>query len=119
MSRPSLYILDGVFGSIVHSVIDKAQNKVAGIVRNICDIAEYFLQTFVKKPLIGIFLYLDEVGHLHYLIDFRKAHACVSSEFYWFDIHHRAYHSPFAKLFQTPTAKIKGIDKLQPGGRLL
>ena len=41
-----------VFRGVIHSVTDEAQHKVAGIVRNVGDIAEHFFQALVEKPLV-------------------------------------------------------------------
>ena len=47
-----LALFYGVFRGVIHSVTDEAQHKVAGIVRNVGDIAEHFFQALVEKPLV-------------------------------------------------------------------
>ena len=86
---PLLALLNGVLGLGVQAIVDELQNQVAGIVLNGRDVTKHLFQTLIQKPLVRIFLHLNEVGHLNNLINAGKAHALGFSELYGLDLHHK------------------------------
>ena len=46
-------------------------------------IIENFLETLFQKPIIGILLYLNKVGHIKNFFSMRIAHADAFSGFNW------------------------------------
>ena len=81
-------------------IINEVQNKVAGIIRDGRNIAENFLQSLFKEPLIRVLLYLNEVWHIKHLIDFGKTHADIFAEldrFYVYQIAHSIH--PYLRRF--------------------
>lgn len=61
-------------GTIEHKIF-KLKAQGTAVVGNGRDIIKSFLQSFVKKPLIRILLYLKQIGHLQDLFLPRIAHA--------------------------------------------
>ena len=78
----------GVFGLVVHTVIDEFKNPVACIVGDVGYIPEYFLKTFFEEPSIRVLLDLNKVRHFHNLIDFAKASASSFALRHWRNFHH-------------------------------
>ena len=72
-----------------HTVADKIQHKITGVIRNLRNIAEDLLEPLVQEPLVGILLHLDEIGHLHDLVDPPEAHAGIVAKLNRFHFHHR------------------------------
>ena len=80
--------LDGVFGLGIQAVVDEIQHKVAGIILDGGNIAEDLFQALFQKPVVRVFLHLDEVRHVDDFIDARKAHALGFAKLYGLDFHH-------------------------------
>ena len=90
IGRIALFALrNGIFRLIVHTVADKIQHKITGVIRNLRNIAEDLLEPLVQEPLVGILLHLDEIGHLHDLVDPPEAHAGIVAKLNRFHFHHR------------------------------
>ena len=68
-----LALLLGVLGLLVHGIVDEAQLKITGIVGNGVGIPEHLAQAGLQKPLIALFLDLQQVGHVLDLFVSRKA----------------------------------------------
>ncbi len=90
---PLLTFLNGVLGLAVQAIIHKAQRQITGVILNSADIVENLSQAFVQKPLVRIFLNLDQVRHLDDFVDVGKAHPLGFAEFYGLDFHHKINHS--------------------------
>ena len=73
----------------VKGVINKIKNEVVLVIGDTRHVLEYFLKTFIKKPLVGGFLNFNKVGHIDYFVDFTKAHSLGVAKLYGFDIYHR------------------------------
>ena len=73
-----LALLFGVLRCVVHGIVDEAQLQVAGIVRDGIHILEDFLQAGIQEPLIGTFLNLQQIRHVH---DFRCAGKALAKRF--------------------------------------
>jgi hypothetical protein len=97
---PHLAFLHGIFRIFVQTIIHELQYQIAGVVGDRGRIVEYLFQPFFQEPLVRVFLNFDEVGHFQDLIDLRKAHTGVVSQFYRFNVHHPRsllfpkFHSP-------------------------
>ena len=90
IGRIALFALrNSIFRLIVHTVADKIQHKITGVIRDLRNIAEDLLEPFVQEPLVGILLHLDEIGHLHNLVDPPEAHAGIVAKLNRFHFHHR------------------------------
>ncbi len=75
-SIPLLALLNRIFYIILAQLkIHKLKAQGTAVVGNGRDIIKSFLQSFVKKPLIRILLYLKQIGHLQDLFLPRIAHA--------------------------------------------
>ena len=59
-----LALLNGVLGGIVHGEADEGQLQVARVVGDGVHIVEHLLEARLQEPFIGLFLDLQEVGHL-------------------------------------------------------
>ena len=70
-----LALRHAVLGRIVQSIVQKSQLKVARVVGDDSDIAEDLFEALFNKPLVGLFLNLDEIRHLQNFIYFRKTSA--------------------------------------------
>ena len=81
-----LALLLGVLGLFVHGIADEAQLQIAGIVRDGFDLVEDLLQPLFQKPLIGIFLDLQQMRHL---LNFRCARKTLSQRF---SVHNVLWH---------------------------
>ena len=68
-----LALLLGVLGLLVHRVVDEAQLQIAGVVGDGIYILEHLAQSRFKEPLVGAFLDLQEVWHIHDLLGAGKA----------------------------------------------
>ena len=77
-----------VLGLALHSVIDKAENKIVGVVGDIRYISQYFLKTGFKEPSVRVFLHLNQVRHLHNFLNLTEAFAGVGAEFDVGNIYH-------------------------------
>jgi len=97
---PFLALLNRVFRSFVQPVIDKLQHQVARVIGDGRNVAKHLFEALVQKPVVGILLDLDQVGHVEDFIDLRKAHARRFAQLYRFDIHHSPDHSCFPFSFQ-------------------
>ncbi len=64
-----LALLNRVLWLIVEVIVDKIQNQVVLIVGNGGNILKDFLQPFIQKLLVRIFLNLNQVRHLKHFID--------------------------------------------------
>ena len=62
--------------------VDKFQTELSAIVCDWRNVVEYFLQSFVKKPLVGIFLDFNQIGHFQDFFLSLVAHAHAFSSFY-------------------------------------
>ncbi len=69
-----LALLNGVFGFLIHCIVNELKNQVASKVGDFSDVSENLFETDVQEPLVGIFLDFNEVGHFHDLIDRGKVH---------------------------------------------
>ena len=67
-SIPLLALFDGILGLIFHGVIQEAQLKLAGEIGNNTNILKDLAEAFIQKPLIGILLDFQHVGHFQDLI---------------------------------------------------
>lgn len=81
--------LDGVFGFFIHRIVDELEDEITGVVGNFPDVSEDFLQTDIQEPLVRILLDLDEVRHLHDLIDLSEIHTSGCSELGRFNVYHK------------------------------
>ena len=84
-----LALLDGVFGFFIHRIVDELEDEITGVVGNFPDVSEDFLQTDIQEPLVRILLDLDEVRHLHDLIDLSEIHTSGCSELGRFNVYHK------------------------------
>ena len=84
-----LALVDAVFGIILQAEINKIQHKVTGVILDRCDILEYLLQPFVQKPLIRVFLDLDQVGHVNDFVDAGETHSLGFTAHLGLDLHHK------------------------------
>ncbi len=89
----------------VKLVVDKIEHKVVLIVGDARDVLEYFLETFLQKPLVGSLLNLNEVRHIDYFINLAEAHALGTSQHDGFDINHMRIHSFDSFTITTGTEK--------------
>ncbi len=90
---PLLALLDRVLGLVVEPVVDKIEHEVAGVILDGRDIPEDLPQPLVQKPLVGIFLHLDEVGHPDDLINAGKTLPLGFAEPDRLELHHENDHS--------------------------
>ena len=61
-----LALLHVVLGLLVHGVINEAQLQITGIVRDHIHIGKHLFQAGLQKPLVGILLDLQQIGHRHH-----------------------------------------------------
>ena len=90
---PLLALQQGVLGFVIQRKINEIQLQIALIVGDRGDVLEYGPKTLIQEPLIGIFLYFDEVRHLGHFIDVGKALADIFAQFYGFGVYHPMFHS--------------------------
>ena len=90
---PLLALQQGVLGFVIQRKINEIQLQIALIVCDRGDILENGTQALIKEPLIGIFLYFDEVRHLCHFIDVGKTLADIFAQFYGFGVYHPMFHS--------------------------
>ncbi len=67
-------------------VVDKFQNEIACVVLDGGDVFKNLLQSFLEKPIVGGFLYLNQIGQIKYLVDAGVTHSDPLSKCY------RMYH---------------------------
>ena len=82
-----LALLNAVLGLLVHRVIEEGKLQVSSVVRDGRGVGKNLAQSLVEEPLIGLFLHLDEIGHLQNLIDACKALSCGFAVLYVFHLH--------------------------------
>ena len=90
---PLLALQQGVLWFVIQRKINEIQLQIALIVGDRGDVLEYGPKTLIQEPLIGIFLYFDEVRHLGHFIDVGKALADIFAQFYGFGVYHPMFHS--------------------------
>ena len=66
---------DAVLGGRIQCIVDKLQLEIAVEIGNRRDVSQNFFQIFLEEALIGILLYLDQIGHLHHFVDTGEAFA--------------------------------------------
>ena len=96
---------------VVKAVINEAEHPVPGIVRNIGHVAEDLFEALLDEPIVGRLLNLDEVGHIHDLVDLTEAHALAASSCNGFHFQHRQNHSVLLNFrFSLGKSKFCGIS---------
>ena len=68
-----LALLDRVLGLVVHRVVEERKLQIAGVVGDGVRVAEHLVQAFLKEPVVGVLLDLEQVGHLENLVVLGKA----------------------------------------------
>ena len=76
-----LALLDRVSGIRVNGKIGKFNRKVAREVHDGRYVAKNLVESFLKKPFVGILLHLEEVGHIARSLYLGKAFSYVGAEF--------------------------------------
>ena len=61
-----------VFG-LVQRIVHKLQRKVLGVVHDRAYVVEHLAHVHFQKAAVGVFLHLDEIGHVQNLVDVREA----------------------------------------------
>ena len=79
----------------VELIVNKVEHKVVLVIGDTRNVPENLPETFLKEPLVGSLLNLDQVRHIDYFINFTEAHALGIAQLYGFDINHMRIHTPF------------------------
>ena len=58
-----------MLGGRIQRIVDKLQLEIAVEIGNRRDVSQNFFQIFLEDALIGILLYLDQIGHLHHFVN--------------------------------------------------
>ena len=82
-----LALLNAVLGFLIHRVIEEGKLQITGVVRDGRGVGKNLTQALVEEPLVGLFLHLDQIGHLQNLFDARKALSCGFAVLYVFHLH--------------------------------
>ena len=76
-------LLDGVFSLFfIKCEADEFKTELSAVVCDWRNIVEYFIQSFVEKPLVRILLDLDQVRHFQDFFLSLVAHSHAFSSFY-------------------------------------
>ena len=88
-----LAFLNRILGGGVDGIANELDVKVARVVGDRRNVAKHLHKSFVKEPLVGFFLNLNEVRHVESFVDLRKAHSCAFADLVWLRHCHLDNHS--------------------------